>query len=110
MRCSLRRTTTRKPAMYFRKPAAPKEFYFVEITDTFGGDANYSWVRRFKVPAASMRQALTLAKHEYFGYMPRHKTSDYGDMVRADFAGMCVCAFVQWFDEESHGMSNFKSL
>ena len=28
--------------------------YFVEMTDTFGGEANYSWVNRFLVNAISV--------------------------------------------------------
>jgi hypothetical protein len=35
-----------------------RNFYFVEITDTYGGEANYSWVTRHKVRAASERGAL----------------------------------------------------
>lgn len=30
-----------------------KNTYFVEVTDTFGGEANYCWVRRYKVSASS---------------------------------------------------------
>lgn len=37
----------------------------IEYTDTFGGEANYSWVRRATVPfraAGSDREAMRLAK------------------------------------------------
>lgn len=34
------------------------QFYFVEVTDTFGGEANYSWVKRLKVKANTMRGAV----------------------------------------------------
>jgi hypothetical protein len=74
-------------------------FYFVEITDTYGGEANYSWCNRFKVRANSMRHALTKAKQEVFTGMPKHSLSDYGDMLRADFRGMAICAFVSFWDE-----------
>lgn len=32
--------------------------YSLELTDTFGGDANYSWVRREKIIAKTMRGAV----------------------------------------------------
>lgn len=35
-----------------------KTIYYVEVTDTFGGEANYIWVRRFKVHANTMRGAM----------------------------------------------------
>ena len=30
-----------------------KHQFFVEMTDTYGGEANYSWVNRFLVTASS---------------------------------------------------------
>lgn len=39
------------------------KFYF-ELTDTFGGEANYSWVHRFKVVSPTLRGALNkLSRH-----------------------------------------------
>jgi hypothetical protein len=32
-----------------------KNLYFAEITDTYGGEANYSWVTRHKIAASSAR-------------------------------------------------------
>lgn len=32
--------------------------YFIEHTDTFGGEANYAWVRRYLVRAKTKRGAL----------------------------------------------------
>lgn len=73
----------------------------VEFTDTFGGEANYCWVNRFQVEAKDIRQAITKAKQErYHAPVPRHRTSDYGDMVRIDIVGECVCAFITYADEE----------
>ena len=40
-----------------------ENFYF-EVTDLFGGQANYAWVSRYKVKSSSMRGAITkLARH-----------------------------------------------
>jgi hypothetical protein len=69
--------------------------YDVEFTDTFGGQANYAWVQRFTVEAKDFKQAVTKAKQErYNAPIPRHKPEDYGDMVRIDIIGACVCAFI----------------
>jgi len=35
-----------------------KHTYFIEMTDTFGGEANYCWVNRFIVSASSPRGAM----------------------------------------------------
>lgn len=36
----------------------PGPFWFVELTDTFGGEANYSWVTRVKVQARTLAHAV----------------------------------------------------
>ena len=66
--------------------------YFVEMTDTFSGDANYSWVRRFLVQSVSMRGAISKVTRET-GY---HARVDYdcGDMARYNAVGACICYFV----------------
>lgn len=70
--------------------------YSVEFTDTFGGEANYCWVDRFTVEATNIKQAITKAKqHRYCAPIPKHSLSDYGDSVRIDIKGKCVCAFIE---------------
>jgi len=39
------------------------KFYF-EMTDTFGGESNYSWVKRFEVNAKSLHGALCKLSNE----------------------------------------------
>jgi len=69
-----------------------KHTYFVEMTDTFGGEANYSWVNRFIVSASSERGAI--------GKVTRRT----GDSVRNvgcdrwDAVGAHICYFVEWVD------------
>lgn len=45
--------------------------YFIEQTDTFGGEANYSWVRRYivlaKTERGAMRKVATGWKKDYNG-------------------------------------------
>lgn len=38
----------------------PKIDFYFEMTDTFGGELNYSWIRKFKVKAKSIRGALQI--------------------------------------------------
>lgn len=76
-------------------------FYFVEVTDTYGGDANYSWVRRYKVRASSIRGAIGKVSRDY-GASFRADYND-GTDARYDARGMGVCAFVSDWDESAHG-------
>lgn len=69
-----------------------KNHYFIEMTDTFGGEANYCWVNRFIVSASTERGAM------------RRVCAKTGDSVRSvggdrwDAVGACVCYFVEWID------------
>ena len=69
-----------------------KHTYFIEMTDTFGGEANYCWVNRFIVSASSPRGAM------------RRVCARTGDSVRDvgcdrwDSTRGCVCYFVEWVD------------
>jgi hypothetical protein len=70
----------------------------VEITDTFGGEANYAWARRFEVVAKTPRGAMRRISNLYGGYW----SVDYstGDMTRYNQHGACVCAFVQLAEDQ----------
>ena len=69
-----------------------KHTYFIEMTDTFGGEANYCWVNRFIVSASTPRGAM------------RRVCARTGDSVRSvggdrwDSTRGCVCYFVEWVD------------
>jgi len=71
----------------------------VEITDTFGGEANYSWVRRYEVEvadSASTRAIVRKVKKE-IGYTGVHcRTTDYGDMITLDPVGCCERVFINF--------------
>lgn len=76
-----------------RKTIIMKNQYFVEMTDTFTGEANYCWVHRFIVSATTTRGAMRkVARHTGFAVrcvMP-------GDLERWDAVGACVCYFVEF--------------
>lgn len=72
----------------------------IEMTDTFGGDANYSWVKRAKLdlPANCTNRKLLKEIRKAFdlGSCKLRKTMDCGDMIRWDIQGACVCIFATW--------------
>ena len=76
-----------------------KTLFYIEITDTFGGDANYSWVTRHAIYAKSERGAIwKLSRNSGMNW---HCVSDYGDSgKRYDSKSGATCAFVEWFDTE----------
>lgn len=56
--------------------------YYVEVTDTFGGQANYGWVRRAEltVPPALSRRSLVRRAKALMGWSGRRcAVYDYGD-------------------------------
>ena len=69
-----------------------KNHYFIEMTDTFGGDANYCWVNRFIISASSERGAMRKVARET-GFNVRNVGCDRWDAV-----GACVCYFVERID------------
>jgi len=69
----------------------------VELTDTFGGEANYSWVRRdsFELPAsASDRRIISTAKAALGLTGTRCRRFDYGEGFELRPSGSCTVAFV----------------
>ena len=70
--------------------------WFVEITDTFGGEANYSWVTRHKVRASSPRGAMVRIGRAS-GLSWRSVGAD-----RYDSASGATCAFVSEYDPAEH--------
>jgi len=72
-------------------------FYQVEITDTFGGEANYSWVRRYLVRAKSQAGAVQKMARTYGSGW---RTDGYRWLMQ----GACICMFV---DEVSSKDANY---
>lgn len=69
----------------------------IEVTDTFGGEANYSWVRRYTCKAKSFRGAIQwLARNHGAGWT---KDYDAGDMSRYNLDGAAICAFIEYTGE-----------
>ena len=72
----------------------------VELTDTFGGESNYSWVKREQLTSNkdTMRSIIQKAK-EWAGYtgLPC-KVENYGDMIRLAPRGICHVMFITFID------------
>ena len=74
--------------------------FYIEITDTFGGEANYSWITRHKVKAKTIRGAvIRLNRNSGLGF---RKVAEYGDFVRYDSQSGATCAFIEVWDDELH--------
>jgi hypothetical protein len=69
----------------------------IEVTDTFAGEANYCWVRRYKVRAKSFRGAANALARQYGGGW--RKAYDTGDQARYNLQGACVCAFIDYCED-----------
>ena len=72
--------------------------YNIEVTDTFGGDANYSWVTRHKVQANTQRGAVWKFSRE--SGMSWHCVDNYNEIARYDSASGATCFFIKQVDEE----------
>ena len=77
--------------------------YQVEMTDTFGGEANYCWVRRATIDAVSIDRTPNAARisklikraKEELGIVGRHiVTMCDPDMIRIDMQGAALCIFI----------------
>lgn len=77
-----------------------KTSFRVEYTDTFGGEANYSWCRRatIEVPQeqANRNAAVTRKAKAALGLtgVPFRKAWDSGDEWRLNEVGACRCMFI----------------
>jgi hypothetical protein len=72
-----------------------KQFY-VEMTDTYCGEANYSWVNRFLVTATTPIGAIRKVTNET-GYRAK-KDFDDGTYIRYNVPGAAICYFLNEAD------------
>lgn len=77
-----------------------RNLYFVEVTDTFGGEANYSWVTRHVIRAKSERGAINALSR-------RSGISWRFDGMRYNSKSGATCAFIDAYDDEQHGAYRF---
>lgn len=79
-----------------------------EITDTYGGDANYSWVKCGKIRCKPSENYSDLAavrrvKKDAGWENVRCKREDYSDMIVLRPSGQCAVMFITF---HSHGSAS----
>ena len=71
--------------------------YNLELTDTFGGEANYSWVKRdtLNMPDNASRRMIVRRAKAWAGITnQRCEVYDAGDIIDIRPRGVCVALFV----------------
>jgi hypothetical protein len=70
----------------------------IELTDTFGGEANYSWVRRAQIEEAKTKVGTIRRAKKALGISDvRTRTIDHGDALKLEFPrSHCLVAFITW--------------
>ena len=72
-----------------------KDTFTAELTDLFGGEANYSWARRATIPAAESRRALMRRAKAALGLSGvRGRVREYGEMIEFRPSGSCTVMFI----------------
>lgn len=71
--------------------------FTVEYTDTFGGEANYAWVKRadFTLDVYTKRKAIRKAKALVGLTGVRGVVTDFGDMLQFKPYKSCTVMFVK---------------
>jgi hypothetical protein len=73
----------------------------MELTDTFGGEANYCWVRRAPLPPCKQTQrGIVRAAKTWAGWTGLHCTVESygGTEYRITPRGLCQVLFITWED------------
>ena len=74
-----------------------KQTIRAEITDTFGGEANYSWVKRATFESNKSVLSIIRQVKKDFGYNGcRAKTEHFGDSIAIRPYGACVVIFIDF--------------
>lgn len=74
-------------------------FILIELTDTFGDESNYSWVRRYRLehkPDETDRALMRRVKQALGWSGIRCQVVNYGDMIDIRPTGAALVAFVTW--------------
>lgn len=90
---------TERRARVHKKLLETRVTFEVEVTDTFGGEANYCWVRRYTVGLNGIQaqRQSTVMRHakRAAGYTGiRGVTRDIGDCFEFRPYGACIVMFV----------------
>jgi hypothetical protein len=68
-----------------------------EYTDTFGGEANYCWVKRGKLKTDDLKKALRMARREIgLTGVKGDVTADFGDEIHWKPRGLNTILMIRW--------------
>ena len=76
--------------------------YYIEVTDTFGGEANYSWVRRHAYRTEKELSDLQIVRHAkaWSGLTGQNcRRNEYNDTIELRPYGDCIVLFISWHCE-----------
>jgi hypothetical protein len=76
--------------------------YSYEYTDTFGGEANYCWVKRGELHATTDLSRVREAKAAVGLSGVRCRREDLGDMIALYPYGICRVLFITWNKGDPH--------
>jgi len=77
-----------------------QEYYYIEVTDTFSGEANYSWVTRHVIKGKTKKGAVN--RFSRLSGMNWHCVDNAWDYSRFDSASGATCYFISDYDEDCH--------
>lgn len=79
-----------------------KNTYIIEMTDTYGGEPNYCWARRYRTESVSIVGAITKLS-KYYG---RNFRKTYGDEFEARYnaVGASICIFIDKVDKDDESL------
>lgn len=87
------------------KSKKQKERFYFHLTDTFGGETNYCWIKRYWVDAYSLHGALCIISRE-LGY---NFTLVYDGLYHAK--GACIALLLEdWETIDYYSKCNVKGL
>ena len=72
--------------------------YYIEVTDTYGGEANFSWVTRHIIKAKTLLGAVQ--RFSKLSGMSWHCVDSYCEPKRFDSRSGATCYFIQGIDAE----------
>ena len=77
--------------------------YKLEVTDTFGGEANYCWVKRGTTKATTRRGLIYAIKalagwDDWCRVVVHHYDGDSMELRPTQSSGVCQVAFAHWED------------
>lgn len=75
--------------------------YEITLTDTFGGEANFSWARKatFEAPDTASDALLIRRGKKALGLTGRHQAASLGDTIELRWPGECIVAFIEAKEE-----------